>query len=263
MKEILMTTVLFFTLSPNMDALAAIAVDANASSNCEEGCSSLSYSLTVGSSGTNRLLLVGAVISGGSGGGAPTVSSVTYGGQNLTQIATYLNQDPQEPGDANQARVDQWYLVAPPIGAHNVVVTTSSAPPGGIWSGATSLTGVSQTTPIRDNNQADAEEVGNATVTISSAANDLVVDTVCAGTSVGTPSQTSLYLLNTDGGNACDNIGGSSQAGAGSVTMTWTNMNEGNSDIWVDFASSIEPSGSTPIVLHFGGGKINKAQIGF
>jgi len=234
---------LFLLLGGAPLAHAAIAVDNNAKNHCAS-CSSLTYSLTVGAAGVDRLLVVGVVLGQGVGfySTGITVSSVTYGGSSLTQIGTYLNQSISNPPQTDQSRVDQWYVVAPPTGAHNVVVTLSGGTPSSLLSGATSLTGVNQGNPIRQYAAADATQTGgNATVSVSSQTNDLVLDTVCAGTSIGTASQTGQYLSNVNSGTSCNNIGGSTQAGAAtSTTMTWTGMNGVADDIWVDFASSIE-----------------------
>ncbi len=229
----------------NNKVWAAIAVDTNASSNCYSGggaqtCSSLTYSITVGAGGSNRLLVVGVVLTDNTNKDLKSVASVTYNGVNLTQIGSYV----MVQSGGNAARVDHWYLIAPATGAHNVVVTLSSAQCA-ILSGATSLTGVDQGTPIRNHNANDGLNHGNvASVTVSSAANDLVLDTICAGTSADSTGETQQYILNVNTALECNNIGGSTKAGAASVTMNWT-VNGGSNDYWVQFASSIIPTGTT------------------
>jgi hypothetical protein len=255
--KILVTYFFFFTFS--FPAYAAIAVDTSASNACDT-CSSLTFSLTVGSSGTNGLVVVGVVVAGGNGEQPPpTVTSVTYAGQNLTQIGTYLNADLVNPTDTNAAREDQWYLLNPPTGANNVVITISGSSYS-LLGGATSLFNVNQSSPIRGFTGADSESTA-ASVTISSTTGDLVLDTVCDGTSISSGSQTQEYLLNRNSNNACNNIAGSTSAGAASVNMSWTVGN----DIWVDVASSIEPAATTnnPVIFHMSGGKIGKGRFGY
>lgn len=215
---------------------AAVAVDDSTSDRCTS-CSTLSYPFTVGSSGVNRLLVVGVAVNGSP---APTVSSVTYNGVALTQIGTQLDS---APGYENISRIDQWRLVAPATGTHNVVVTLSSAA-GALLSGATSLTGVDQGSPVRGYTADDGWST-TASVTVSSADGDLVLDTVCNGNSVGAPSQDQQYVLNNSSSYGCDNIGGSTKAGASSVVMSW---GVGN-DIWIHFAAAIKPAGASQMTL--------------
>ncbi len=226
---------LCFFLIPEA-AYAAIAIDSSASSRCSS-CASLTYSLTVGSSGMDRLLVVGVVVNGSP---APTVTSVTYNGVALTQIGSVLNTN---PGYENIARVDQWRLAAPSTGTHDVVVSLSVGAPA-LLSGATSLTGADQGAPVRGYNTANGWST-TASVTVPSASGDLVVDTVCDGASVGSPSQDQEYVLNNSSAYGCDNIGGSTKAGGSSVQMSWGV----GDDIWLNFASSIKPAGASKMTL--------------
>ena len=86
--------------------------------------------------GSNRLLLVAVMIRGDK-----EAISITYGGSDLTQAIFRRANTP------NGTTVELWYLVGPPIGTADVVVTfTSSVLYYGI--AAVNFTGVDQTNPI-------------------------------------------------------------------------------------------------------------------
>lgn len=183
-----------------------VAVDASTSAT-GNGLTSLSWSHTVGT-GANRAIIVGVVITFPSG---VTISGVTYGGTALTRIGTRTLA-------AGWAIVELWRLVNPPSGAANVVVTPSAATD--IAAGAVSMTGVHQTTPA--GTFASAEGLSTEpSVAVSGAANDLVIDVLLFDSSTVVPTvgagQTSRWTQNY-GANAS----GSTEAGAASVTMSWT-----------------------------------------
>jgi len=173
-------------------------------------------SLTVShpTAGSNRLMLVGISINNFAG---ETVSSVTYNGVALTQVGSRAN--------ATDARVEIWRLIAPPTGTHDVVITFSSELSSASRAGVMTFTGVNQTTPLGT----FASAIGSAspaTVNVTSAANELVFDTV------GTESQSSPFSLTVGAGQTqrwssvsmgYDRFlaGGSTEPGAASVTMSW------------------------------------------
>jgi hypothetical protein len=141
---------------------------------------------------------------------------VTYGGTALTRIG-FRN------AGGNQNRTEMWYLLAPPVGAANVVVSMSAAKR--IAAASTSYGGVSQSTPLGTFVSATAQST-SASVTVSSAAGQLLVDTVTAN---GDANSLTAGVLQTqrwnifsgsgDAGNA--RSGGSTQPGATSTTMFW------------------------------------------
>ncbi len=86
--------------------------------------------------GDNRLLAVAVMIRADE-----WVSSVTYLGDPLTLAKV------QDGGDSDEQRVELWYLVAPPVGTADVVVSFASyVNPDGI--AAVNFTGVDQASPI-------------------------------------------------------------------------------------------------------------------
>jgi hypothetical protein len=146
---------------------------------------------------------------------------------------------------ADDARVEIWSLVAPDIGSHDVVITFSDQ----LWKSATAgvmtFTGVDQTTPLGTfaSNKANASP-GPATVDVSSAANELVFDTVgcerCTSLTVGA-GQTERWNRVVENGQTRG--AGSTEPGAATVTMSWT---LGSADDWAIGAIPIKPSGGSP-----------------
>ncbi|MDH5528351.1 MAG: hypothetical protein OEY97_13755, partial [Nitrospirota bacterium] len=114
----------------------AIAFDFAAGAAAKE-TGSLTWSHTC--AGTERMLLVFAGSNNAGGAGTP-VSTVTYAGTPLTFL--WATEDA-----SNGARTETWYMVNPPVGIADVVVTYT-ANPKFLAAGSQSFTGVHQTTPI-------------------------------------------------------------------------------------------------------------------
>lgn len=197
-----------------------IAFDASSTSQVAVA-SSLTYSHTT--SGSDRFLKVGVSVN------TSTLSSVTYAGTDVGAIA--------EVNVGGGHRAYMRGLVAPATGANNVVVTTAAL--SNITSTAESYTGVDQVTP----NDTAATASGNSTapsVNVSSATDDLVIDTVedtGSGTLAADASQTQRQS-NSGGGNGT-RCGSSEEAGAATVTMSWT---KGTSTVWGIIGVSINPA---------------------
>ncbi len=168
---------------------------------------SLSWSHTVTSGYANRLLVIGISVDADHG-----ATGVTYSGNALTFLGGRT-----DGGD--RARVELWYLIAPPTGTADVVVSFASATDDDVVAGATSWRAIHQSTPFGTAVFASGDS-GTASATVSSAAGEIVVDVVSAdATSVSAGSgQTEHWSQNPNkvGG------GGSSEAGATSVTMSWS-----------------------------------------
>jgi uncharacterized repeat protein (TIGR01451 family) len=192
-------------------------------------------------SGSDRLLLVSVASQPNQDDGIiEAVTGVTYGGQPLVFVGA------QAQGVDN-ARIEIWRLVNPPIGPNTVAITFNDAfndPVNGegAVAGAVSFTGAHQTTPLgtfvsATNSCPACSELPS--VTVSSAANELVFDTVARKfnpVSVD-PSQTeqwNRFLAGNVGGGA------STEPGAASVTMSWTPAN----NRWAIGAVPIKPSPS-------------------
>jgi uncharacterized repeat protein (TIGR01451 family) len=201
-----------------------IAFDAASSANTGTGTgASLTWSHTVGSSGTNRILIVGVSIRNSS---SQTVGGVTYAGTGLTLVGQSTN--------STNARVEIWRLLAPATGVNNIVVTLSAA--ARFVGGAASFTGVSQTASLALGSFFSA--TGNTptpTVNVTSVQQgQLVIDTIAnanIGTAAAAPcvgaGQTQRWGNRTTNGTAGNNTPGAGStepgpAGGGTVTMSWT-----------------------------------------
>lgn len=210
-----------------------ITLDAATVTNNGSSVTSLTFSHTVTASQSNLILIVFAAM--GNSSTPKSVTGVTYGG-----VAMTLLKDGTQSLEYNSA----WYLLNPPTGANNVVITGSEA--DYINGGAASFYGVDQTTGVHNATVA----TGNSTtpsVTVTSATGELVVDgflfgyseTISAGA-----SQTILYNQKLSTANRT--IGASTQAGASSVTNSWTASAAHN---WVDIGFSLIPASSSPLAL--------------
>ncbi len=134
MRWAVLAFLLFFASSP---AFGAIAYDTSTSSKASSG-TSVSWSHTT-TSGSNLLLVVGVFVEDATAGDR-AVSSVTYNSVNMTRLVT---QD--YSGGGMNAEI--WYLVNPSTGANTVNVTLGGTVDD-VFAGATTYTGVDQTTPM-------------------------------------------------------------------------------------------------------------------
>src|SRR5438876_1071828 len=198
---------------------AAVAVDNVTSSTFNTGNSTFSFNHAVGS-GANRLLIVGVTDDNNRG-----VPSVTYNAVAMTAIGSKSN---------GNLLVSMFRTVNPPSGTFAVKVTWGGGNNVGEV-GAISFTGVDQTTPLGTFVTASASTT-TPTVNVTSAAGELVVDTVGAtgGTLTVEASQTQRWnLTQTVRG------GGSTEAGAATVTMSWS---LGTSNSWATIAVPVKPA---------------------
>jgi hypothetical protein len=208
------------------------------------GSTSLTWSHTVTSAGSDRILIVGVGVDQNQTCCA-TVTGVTYGGVSMTLV----------PGGTSTrsgaTRSELWYLLNPPAGANNVVVTLSGS--ADVRAGATSYTGVNQSTPFGTAASATGDS-STASVNVSSAAGELVVDhasleSTSAYFTVGA-GQTLRYASHgSDGSGGSNNnapIGGSSEPGAATVTMSWS-LSSGKD--WAIVAVPLKPASASTTSL--------------
>ena len=182
------------------DAFSSIATGGKATNH--------TWSHTVGAAGTNRILVVGT-----SAESAVAVTGVTYAAQALTKIGA------QASLDGATAATELWYLIAPPTGPNDIVVTLSANKK--LAAGATSWTGVHQTTPLGTAVFAPGNSL-SASVDVTSATGEVVVDALANKSSTSRTvgaDQTQHWSVNSGGKPSS---AGSSEAGAGTVTMSWT-----------------------------------------
>lgn len=190
----------------------AVAHDgaANVSVSCA-GVSSQSVSKTT--SGSNRC----AVIHIGTAPQTADVSAVTYGGSAATEIIT-LN------GGATTEELAALYrYLAPPTGSTTVQVTWDEAAYGAF--GVSSYSGVDQTTPTSGAVSTSTTGVSTGiTLNVSSATDDMVVDCckIYRGGGQATAGASQTQVFNTSDGSFGEYASGSYEAGASTVTMSWS-----------------------------------------
>src|SRR3989344_3768207 len=106
------------------DAVSLSHFDAASETSAGAGDENITWSHTVGT-GNDRILVVGVYIRGVSQ--SPTVSGITYNGTALTKVNDETN---------GAVRVEQWYLLSPDSGTHNIVASFSAASEGPRITGA-------------------------------------------------------------------------------------------------------------------------------
>ena len=190
------------------------------------------------SAGTNLVLVVGVSINITNNTGA-TVTGVTYNGTALTSAGAHNDA-------GNTRRVEMWSLIAPAIGANNVIVTLSL--PGGTGTlgvvvGAITFTGADQTSPLRPFVSTDGAAGATPSLNVPSGLNEMVIDTLAAGgdqTITLGPSQTARWNLQSLTSLANPDVRGtgSTRGGAPSVPMSETLSGTSN---WSLGALSLKP----------------------
>jgi len=208
------------------------AVDSGSSgTTASDTASSITVSHTTGS-GSNRLMLVGISYNNDD---YETVTGVTYNGTSLTQVGTVNNSD--------DARVCIYSLVAPDSGTHNVIINFSDALNDGAIAGVVTFTGVDQSTPLGTFASSTGDDSTPATVNISSASGELVFGVVSSEYEALTASSGQNQHWNMSISGADTNGAGGTDAGAPTVTMSWSLDPSYNH--WAIGGVSIKPSGST------------------
>ena len=163
------------------------------------------------------------------------VTDITYNGVALTAV----------PGGATtngQCWITAYYLIAPDTGTHDIVVTVA----GNVFdlgAGAISYNDVHQTVPL--GTAVTATGTGTTpTVDVSSAADELVDD----GLVIIHDGTLSVGAGQTQRWNAIATFGfikyaGSTEVGAASTTMSWSNS---SSQTWAIVAVPIKPTAGAP-----------------
>ena len=189
-------------------AQAQVAVNADSTAK-KTGAGTLSWSHTV-SAGSNRMLVVGVVTDGV----ATKPSSVTWGGVALSNVGFVSNA---QGGDSDKrALVSVWTLVAPASGTNTVAATLTGG--SAVVAGATSYTGVDQTTPYTGWTTTTGSSL-NSSLT-QPAGSGLFVDFIGVfggGVSVTPLTQTQRWK-NSTGNQDNDSIGGSSSKSTAGTT---------------------------------------------
>ena len=222
-------------------AVQGIAFDASSSNSSNVNGSTLTISHTIGSN-DNRVLTVGTQGEDGSATDCD-VSSVTFNGVTLTEIA--------EAVAANGSRmcVGLWYLLAPDVGTHDIVVTwagnVSRRNGGGI-----SIYNAAQQPPEAQNTQTLTGNPSSITTSITTATNGAwVIDAVGSGSS---GNFTALEAGQTERYDA--QAGSSQGAGstkvvstAGPTSMGWSQAANRLAHVVAAFAPSFTPPAAAPV----------------
>ena len=205
-------------------ATAQVVVDATSTVSTDSKVTSLTVSHTTGTA-ANRLLLVGVSDRENAG------LTVTYDGDPLEEYGHQVS--------STNARTHIFYMVNPPSGTFNVVVTaTSNNFDKGCIVGVMTFSGVDQNTPLNTYTGLYGSSTNPTLTNIPTAANELVFNVVALRktnlTGVGT-NQTSRWNIASG-----DDMrgGGSTKPGPGTTTsMSWTSA----SGDWSMSAVSIKP----------------------
>ena len=188
----------------------AVTFDTNTSSDVDGGASPLTWTHT-GTGSTDRAVAVSLgfdVVLG------MAITDVTYD----STAMTYAEQQP-----ASGNRRGRQYVLATndkAAGSHTVSVSYTGTAVGTAF-GAASYAGVDQTTPIRSGSATSASGSDDApTVAVTSQADDLAIDMVyhAAVTETAGGGQTERI----DVANGGNQLSVSDEAGAASVTMSWS-----------------------------------------
>ena len=201
----------------------AIVADTTSSSNTgAAGATSLTWSHIV-NSGMNQVLIVEFASDSKDG----TVTSLTYAGQALTLVGR---------GKATGGRVEIWELVSPTVGTANIVANFNNKQQ--VVAGAVDFFGVDQTAPTGTFISAGGTSTAPS-VDVTSAIGDIVIDALWGNDGVTATAGAGQTVQWTNATGSSTNFirgAGSTEAGAASVTMSWTL----NSSVqWVDGGVSL------------------------
>ena|GEM_PF-1011157 len=197
------------------------------------------------STNANRLMLV-TIASENDNGGILDVTAVSYGGQALTKGA--------EQGTTEEATVEVWYLVNPPSGTTNVVVSYSGGTQDAdsVFTGVMTFSGVNTNTPFGTWAQNSGYSTGGS-LNVTSAQGELVfgaaaLDDARGITNFAGAGQIEWYNGRSESGVG-DGVSASAltRAGSNTVTLVWTN----GYDAWATIGVSIKPANPTATPLTF------------
>lgn len=216
-----------------------ISIGATTSAQTAGTQTNLSFAHSVVAGNDRMLMVVVTTNAEGTTGTAGVVQTVTYGGTPMTFVGGRTSGGSGSAG-AN-ARVEFWRLLAPTVGSANVAITLVGGTGKEFAAGATNFTGVHQSTPLGAFSSNNGKGT-SASVTAASAAGQVVLggiawDQVTGAINMGA-GQTQLWQRN----NGNQDGAASTEAGAGSVTTSYT---IGNSQDWAVAMVPIRPSPPT------------------
>jgi uncharacterized repeat protein (TIGR01451 family) len=245
---VLVALLLFIAWTPEIRG--QVTFDAASSTDTGSG-SAVSRTFSHTTSGSDRILIVGVSIFRNS---SQSVSSVTYAGTGLTYVgsSTY----------ANEVRTEIWRLMAPATGANNIVVTLSSS--AAFVAGASSFTGVHQTTPLGSFFSA-TNDSGNPSVNVTGVnTGEVVIDTLgvrdITTATVGA-GQTQRWNRQTTGDKVVGAGSTEPRGGSSTVTMSWSLSDQRK---WAIGAVALKPAPQLPdlTITKSHSGNFTQGQVG-
>lgn len=212
MKITIAGLVLAFGIQVSSSFAAVTEVGTAATQSNTTSQATMSVSHDSGSTGSSRMTAAKICWRSGSNN---ISAGPTYGGNAMT-LHHYAN-------DGGLVSTAIYYLLSPPTGSNPFSVTMSAGDNGAI--AVQTYSGVNQSTPFGTPATA-AGSSGAASVTVSSASGDLVLDAVCRVDGESMTVDGSQTEIAQDGGSIADastrRIGVSKESGAASVSMDWT-----------------------------------------
>lgn len=217
----------------------AVTLDAVGPSSAGQGqanTTTINWNHTV--SGSNRLLIVGVAVGGGT---TSATTSVTYNSVSMTSAGRIFADN------QNDGYTQLFYLVAPATGTNTVVVTCNES--HDLSGGSTSFNGVDQTTPL-SGYTTNFGATNPISLTVASNYGDMVVDVACCGTAFASGSnQTLAWNKNVNNNSGAGNSISSTAAGQPSVAMGYTISADWWSIIGVNICAVAD---NRPIAASFG-----------
>jgi len=175
----------------------------------------------------DRLLIVGVTL----GDNTKTITGITYSGVALTRFAGQ--------NCSTTCRVELWYLVAPPVGVANVVISLSG--PSILNAGASTYYNVDPTTPVATSMTAFGfANPPNVTLTGTNTT-QLVVDVFGDDNRLLGVTGNNILRWNTDGATNAPNGSSSLTASSPSTTMNWNDT----SSSWATVVVALNPPAGT------------------
>mgnify|MGYP000884944936 FL=1 len=237
MKFYISKFVLFACLLVAPNVWAAISWDANSNSGAVTNSQNPSHSHTRGAVCANPVAVIRVTSQDSTPG---TLSSVTYGGSGATILSGTTHKRADPSGTTVSRSI--WIYKNPPSGPSTVQANFSEVMNTSIISVST-YCGVDQTTTV--GTAAEAENAsGAASVTVSSASGELVVDVVVVDT--GSDASLTVDASQTERANVNSasnhRHGGSEEAGAASVVMSWA---LGGTRYWGSTGVALKPATAT------------------
>ena len=179
---------------------------------------SLTFSHTLSAGADYFAVQVGLIF-----GSSATVDTVTYNGVGLTQRISH------EPGETGTPKAEIWDMPAadlPSEAAHDVVITLSTA--RALHGSALDMVGIDVVTPRGTSGTDNGSDASPSTV-VTAATGDIVVDCCHVHSPATSPTgtvgsgQTEIANLSV---NSSSRFLSSHEAGAASVTMSWSLTNQ-------------------------------------